>query len=160
MKKLFYLILLFCGIFLLNPDQFGSGNDKFAVSNNEVVKEKNDYSDIQDRIMTLKSDLSTSTCLTPRTVQLTPSFLCERITRLAEKILQDVRIKEENLLRKTSEGVALTEACLLRKRNSSPVICQTGFTNSSLRLFIVRMITCLTIALRTGCFFCSRTMQN
>ena len=40
MKKLFYLILLFCGIFLLNPDQFGSGNDKFAASNNEVVKEK------------------------------------------------------------------------------------------------------------------------
>ena len=27
---------------------------------------------------------------------------------------------------------ACTEACLLKKRNSSPVICQTGFTNSSL----------------------------
>ena len=132
MKKLFYLILLFCGIFLLNPDQFGSGNDKFAVSNNEVVKEKNDYSDIQDRIMTLKSDLSTSTCLTPRTVQLTPSFLCERITRLAEKILQDVRIKEENLLRKTSEGVALTESLLVSALRSS-----AGYHVFALRKIII-----------------------
>ncbi|MBP8028246.1 MAG: hypothetical protein KAY81_06690 [Acinetobacter sp.] len=117
---------------MLNPDQFGSGNDKFAASNNEVVKEKNDYSDIQDRIMTLKSDLSTSTCLTPRTVQLTPSFLCERITRLAEKILQDVRIKEENLLRKTSEGVALTESLLVSALRSS-----AGYHVFALRKIII-----------------------
>ena len=99
---------------------------------NEVVKEKNDYSDIQNRIMTLKSDLSTSTCLTPRTVQLTPSFLCERITRLAEKILQDVRIKEENLLRKTSEGVALTESLLVSALRSS-----AGYHVFALRKIII-----------------------
>lgn len=132
MKKLFYLILLFCGIVLLNPNQFGSGNDKFAASNNEVIKEKNDCSDIQDRIMTLKGDLNTSTCLTPRTVQLTPSLLCERISRLSEKILQYVRLKEENLLCKTSEGVALTESLLVSALRSS-----AGYHIFALRKIII-----------------------
>ena len=58
MKKLFYLILLFCGIFLLNPDQFGSGDDKFAASNNEVVKEKEQQEHIRQRQRNLEPNQS------------------------------------------------------------------------------------------------------
>lgn len=132
MKKLLFLLLLFCGYFLLDPAQFGvSGDSKFAPQN-EIVKENTDFSDMQARIMTLKSDLSTSTCLTPRTVQLTPSSFCERYIRTAERLLQGVRIKNENLLLKTSESVALTESVQV----SSLRFC-TGYLVFALRKIII-----------------------
>lgn len=120
MKNLIYLMLLFCGIYLLSPGHSGHNSRKHLnVSHNEVIKEKNDFSDMEACIMTLKSDLSASSCLTPRTIQLTSTSFCERFTRSEEKLLQEIRIKGVNLLRKISEEVLSAQSLQVSSLRSS-----------------------------------------
>jgi hypothetical protein len=99
-----------------------------------VVLEKNATKDIQHRFEIISNDLKNSNCRTPRrNVQKTNllpanSKVCKNIIR----ILQDIQLKEKELLRKVSECVAERQTLYL-----ASLLSRRGYHVYALRKIII-----------------------
>lgn len=97
---------LLLGALLFSPQEEIESNE-MAVSQKEAVMKEKGSADIQYYLNVLSSDLKGSNGLTSRrTVQSTNYTFNVRTLKVAERMLQDIRLKEANALRKVSENVS------------------------------------------------------
>lgn len=97
---------LLLGTLLFSPQEEIESNE-MAVSQKEAVMKEKGSADIQYYLNVLSSDLKGSNGLTSRrTVQSTNYTFNVRTLKVAERMLQDIRLKEANALRKVSENVS------------------------------------------------------
>lgn len=106
MKNILFILTLLLGALLFSPQEEIESNE-MAVSKKESVMKEKGSADIQYYLNVLSSDLKGSNGLTSRrTVQSTNYTFNVRTLKVAERILQDIRLKEANALRKVSENVS------------------------------------------------------
>lgn len=96
------------------------------------MKEKGS-ADIQYFLTVLSTDLKGSNGLTARrTIQSTNNTFNLRIQKVAERILQDIRLKEANALRRVSENVSECQTI-----NLSTLLCRMAQHVFVLRKLII-----------------------
>lgn len=106
MKNILFILTLLLGALLFSPQEEIESNE-MAVSKKESVMKEKGSADIQYYLNVLSSDLKGSNGLTSRrTVQSTNYTFNVRTLKVAERMLQDIRLKEANALRKVSENVS------------------------------------------------------
>ena len=106
MKNFLFILTLLFGILLFSPQEEIESNDT-VVSNKEAVMKEKGSADMQYFLTVLSTDLKGSNGLTARrTIQSTNNAFNLRTLKMAEKILQDIRLKEMNALRKISLDVS------------------------------------------------------
>lgn len=106
MKNILFIMTLLLGALLFSPQEEIESNE-MAVSQKEAVMKEKGSADIQYYLTVLSSDLKGSNGLTSRrTVQSTNYTFNVRTLKVAERMLQDIRLKEANALRKVSENVS------------------------------------------------------
>lgn len=106
MKNILFILTLLLGALLFSPQEEIESNE-MAVSQKEAVMKEKGSADIQYYLNVLSSDLKGSNGLTSRrTVQSTNYTFNVRTLKVAERMLQDIRLKEANALRKVSENVS------------------------------------------------------
>ncbi|MCD8269028.1 MAG: hypothetical protein LUD46_11645 [Parabacteroides sp.] len=110
-----------------------TNSDEFTVSGKEAVMKEKGSADVQYYLTILSSDLKESKGLTARrTVQTTNNTFQLRIQKNAEKVLQDLRLKETNALRKVSENVSECQTI-----NLSTLFCRMAQHVFALRKLII-----------------------
>lgn len=132
MKNILYLLTLLFGILLFSPQEEIEGSDNVVSATEAVMQEK--YSaDIQYYLAVLSTDLKDSKGLTARrTLQLTNNTFHLRSLKLAEKVLQDIRLKEMNAQRKVLENVSECQTI-----NLSTLFCRMAQHVFALRKLII-----------------------
>lgn len=132
MKNILYLLTLLFGILLFAPQEEIEGSDNVVSATEAVMQEK--YSaDIQYYLAVLSTDLKDSKGLTARrTLQLTNNTFHLRSLKLAEKVLQDIRLKEMNAQRKVLENVSECQTI-----NLSTLFCRMAQHVFALRKLII-----------------------
>lgn len=132
MKNFLFILTLLFGALLLSPQEEIESND-MAASMKEAVMEEKGSADIQYYLSVLSSDLKGSNGLTSRrTVQSTNNTFNIRTLKVAERILQDIRLKEANALRKVSENVSICQTI-----NLSTLLCRMAQHVFVLRKLII-----------------------
>ena len=119
MKNFLFILTLLFGILLFSPQEEIESNDT-VVSNKEAVMKEKGSADMQYFLTVLSTDLKGSNGLTARrTIQSTNNAFNLRTLKMAEKILQDIRLKEMNALRKISLDVSECQTI-----NLSTLLCR------------------------------------
>lgn len=132
MKNILYLLTLLFGILLFAPQEEIEGSDN-VVSATEAVMQEKCSADIQYYLAVLSTDLKDSKGLTARrTLQLTNNTFHLRSLKLAEKVLQDFRLKEMNAQRKVLENVSECQTI-----NLSTLFCRMAQHVFALRKLII-----------------------
>lgn len=133
MKNFLFIFTLLLGMLLFIPKEEWKASDSQRVAQKEAVMKDKGMADIQYHLEILSNDLKGSNCLTPRrVVQSGNNTIDIRIQKSAEKFLQLLRLKEENMLRKISEGVSLCQTI-----NLSTLLCRKGYHVYALRKIII-----------------------
>lgn len=132
MKNILFILTLLFGILLLSPEEDVESND-IAVSKTESVMKEKGSADVQHYLSILSTDLKESKGLTARrTVQLTNNTFNLRVQKVAERILQEIRLKEANALRKVSQYVSECQTI-----NLSTLFCRMAQHVFALRKLII-----------------------
>ena len=132
MKNILFILTLLFGILLFSPQEETESNDIIVSKNEAIMKEKNS-ADIQYFLTVLSTDLKGSNGLTARrTVQSTNNTFNLRIQKIAERVLQDIRLKEMNALRKVSQNVSECQTI-----NLSTLLCRMAQHVFVLRKLII-----------------------
>ena len=132
MKNILFILTLLFGILLFSPQEETESNDIIVSKNEAIMKEKNS-ADMQYFLTVLSTDLKGSNGLTARrTVQSTNNTFNLRIQKIAERVLQDIRLKEMNALRKVSQNVSECQTI-----NLSTLLCRMGEHVFALRKLII-----------------------
>lgn len=132
MKNILFILTLLFGILLFSPQEEIESND-IVVSNKEAIMKEKGSADIQYFLTVLSTDLKGSNGLTARrTIQSTNNTFNLRIQKVAERILQDIRLKEANALRKVSENVSECQTI-----NLSTLLCRMAQHVFVLRKLII-----------------------
>ena len=106
MKNFLFILTLLFGILLFSPQEENE-SDTVAMSKKEAVMKEKSSADVQYYLTVLSTDLKESKGLTARrTVQLTNNTFHLRTLKIAEKVLQDIRLKDMNAQRKVLENVS------------------------------------------------------
>ena len=131
MKNILFILTLLFGILLFSPQEEIESND-IVMSNKEAVMKEKSSADMQYFLTVLSTDLKGSNGLTARrTVQSTNTFNL-RIQKMAERVLQDMRLKEINALRKVSQNVSECQTI-----NLSTLLCRMAQHVFVLRKLII-----------------------
>lgn len=132
MKNFLFILTLLFGILLFSPQEEIESNDT-VVSNKEAVMKEKGSADMQYFLTVLSTDLKGSNGLTARrTIQSTNNAFNLRMLKMAEKILQDIRLKEMNALRKISLDVSECQTI-----NLSTLLCRMAQHVFVLRKLII-----------------------
>lgn len=132
MKNFLFILTLLFGILLFSPQEEIESNDT-VVSNKEAVMKEKGSADMQYFLTVLSTDLKGSNGLTARrTIQSTNNAFNLRTLKMAEKILQDIRLKEMNTLRKISLDVSECQTI-----NLSTLLCRMAQHVFVLRKLII-----------------------
>ncbi|WP_293715722.1 hypothetical protein [uncultured Parabacteroides sp.] len=132
MKNILFILTLLFGILLFSPQEETESNDIIVSKNEAIMKEKNS-ADMQYFLTVLSTDLKGSNGLTARrTVQSTNNTFNLRIQKIAERVLQDIRLKEMNALRKVSQNVSECQTI-----NLSTLLCRMAQHVFVLRKLII-----------------------
>lgn len=132
MKNFLFILTLLSGILLFSPQEEIESNDT-VVSNKEAVMKEKGSADMQYFLTVLSTDLKGSNGLTARrTIQSTNNAFNLRTLKMAEKILQDIRLKEMNALRKISLDVSECQTI-----NLSTLLCRMAQHVFVLRKLII-----------------------
>ena len=132
MKNFLFILTLLFGILLFSPQEENESND-IAVSKKEAVMKEKSSADVQYYLTVLSTDLKESKGLTARrTVQLTNNTFHLRTLQIAEKVLQDIRLKEMNAQRKVLENVSECQTV-----NLSTLFCRMAQHVFALRKLII-----------------------
>ena len=132
MKNILFILTLLFGILLFSPQAETESNDIIVSKNEAIMKEKNS-ADMQYFLTVLSTDLKGSNGLTARrTVQSTNNTFNLRIQKIAERVLQDIRLKEMNALRKVSQNVSECQTI-----NLSTLLCRMAQHVFVLRKLII-----------------------
>ncbi|MFV0584229.1 MAG: hypothetical protein ACK5N4_19540 [Parabacteroides gordonii] len=132
MKNFLFILTLLFGILLFSPQEEIESNDT-VVSNKEAVMKEKGSADMQYFLTVLSTDLKGSNGLTARrTIQSTNNAFNLRTLKMAEKILQDIRLKEMNALRKISQDVSECQTI-----NLSTLLCRMAQHVFVLRKLII-----------------------
>ena len=106
MKNFLFILTLLFGMLLFSPQEEVE-SDNIAVAQKEAVMKEKGSADVQYYLNVLSTDLKESKGLTARrTVQSTNNTFHLRTLKIAEKVLQDIRLKEMNAQRKVLENVS------------------------------------------------------
>ena len=123
MKNFLFILTLLFGFLLFSPQEEIESND-IAVSQKEAVMKEKSSADVQYYLNVLSTDLKESKGLNARrTVQLTNNTFHLRTLKIAEKALQDIRLKEN-----VSECQTI---------NLSTLLCRTAQHVFALRKLII-----------------------
>ena len=132
MKNFLFILTLLFGFLLFSPHEEIESND-IAVSQKEAVMKEKSSADVQYYLNVLSTDLKESKGLNARrTVQLTNNTFHLRTLKIAEKALQDIRLKEMNVQRKVLENVSECQTI-----NLSTLLCRTAQHVFALRKLII-----------------------
>ena len=132
MKNFLFILTLLFGILLFSPQEEIESND-IVMSNKEAVMKEKSSADMQYFLTVLSTDLKGSNGLTARrTVQSTNNTFHLRTLKIAEKVLQDIRLKEMNAQRKVLENVSECQTI-----NLSTLLCRTAQHVFALRKLII-----------------------
>lgn len=132
MKNFLFILTLLLGCLLFSSLE-ETNSDEFTVSGKEAVMKEKGSADVQYYLTILSSDLKESKGLIARrTVQTTNNTFQLRIQKNAEKVLQDLRLKETNALRKVSENVSECQTI-----NLSTLFCRMAQHVFALRKLII-----------------------
>ncbi|WP_075556770.1 hypothetical protein [Parabacteroides timonensis] len=132
MKNILFILTLLFGILLFSPQEEIESND-IVMSNKEAVMKEKSSADMQYFLTVLSTDLKGSNGLTARrTVQSTNNTFNLRIQKMAERVLQDMRLKEINALRKVSQNVSECQTI-----NLSTLLCRMAQHVFVLRKLII-----------------------
>ncbi|WP_278625016.1 hypothetical protein [Parabacteroides gordonii] len=132
MKNFLFILTLLFGILLFSPQEEIESNDT-VVSNKEAVMKEKGSADMQYFLTVLSTDLKGSNGLTARrTIQSTNNAFNLRTLKMAEKILQNIRLKEMNALRKISLDVSECQTI-----NLSTLLCRMAQHVFVLRKLII-----------------------
>nr|WP_129735575.1 hypothetical protein [Parabacteroides goldsteinii] len=132
MKNILFILTLLFGILLFSPQEETESND-IVMSNKEAVMKEKSSADMQYFLTVLSTDLKGSNGLTARrTVQSTNNTFNLRIQKMAERVLQDMRLKEIDALRKVSQNVSECQTI-----NLSTLLCRMAQHVFVLRKLII-----------------------
>lgn len=132
MKNFLFILTLLFGILLFSSQEEIESNN-IVVSNKEAVMKEKGSADMQYFLTVLSTDLKGSNGLTARrTIQSTNNAFNLRTLKMAEKILQDIRLKEMNALRKISLDVLECQTI-----NLSTLLCRMAQHVFVLRKLII-----------------------
>lgn len=132
MKNFLFILTLLFGILLFSSQEEIESNNT-VVSNKEAVMKEKGSADMQYFLTVLSTDLKGSNGLTARrTIQSTNNAFNLRTLKMAEKILQDIRLKEMNTLRKISLDVLECQTI-----NLSTLLCRMAQHVFVLRKLII-----------------------
>lgn len=132
MKNFLFILTLLFGILLFSSQEEIESNNT-VVSNKEAVMKEKGSADMQYFLTVLSTDLKGSNGLTARrTIQSTNNAFNLRTLKMAEKILQDIRLKEMNALRKISLDVLECQTI-----NLSTLLCRMAQHVFVLRKLII-----------------------
>lgn len=132
MKNILFILTLLFGILLFSPQEEIESND-IAVSKQEAVMKEKSSADLQYYLTVLSSDLKESKGLTARrTFQSTNNTFHLRTLKIAEKVLQDIRLKGMNMQRKVLENVSEYQSI-----NLSTLFCRMAQHVFALRKLII-----------------------
>ena len=132
MKNILFILTLLFGILLFSPQEEIESND-IVMSNKEAVMKEKSSADMQYFLTVLSTDLKGSNGLTARrTVQSTNNTFHLRTLKIAEKVLQDIRLKEMNAQRKVLENVSECQTI-----NLSTLLCRMAQHVFVLRKLII-----------------------
>ena len=121
MKNFLFILTLLFGMLLFSPQEEVE-SDNIAVAQKEAVMKEKGSADVQYYLNVLSTDLKESKGLTARrTVQSTNNTFHLRTLKIAEKVLQDIRLKEMNAQRKVLENVSECQTI-----NLSTLLCRMG----------------------------------
>lgn len=133
MKNFLFIFTLLLGMLLFLPEEESKAEDNRTLPQTETITKENSASDSRQKLEILRSDLKDSNCLTPRrTIQTVHNTVNFRMQKSAEKLLQLLRLKEENSLRKISEDVSLSQTI-----NLSTLLCRKGYHIYALRKILI-----------------------
>ena len=119
MKNFLFILTLLFGMLLFSPQEEVE-SDNIAVAQKEAVMKEKGSADVQYYLNVLSTDLKESKGLTARrTVQSTNNTFHLRTLKIAEKVLQDIRLKEMNAQRKVLENVSECQTI-----NLSTLLCR------------------------------------
>ena len=126
MKNFLFILTLLFGMLLFSPQEEVE-SDNIAVAQKEAVMKEKGSADVQYYLNVLSTDLKESKGLTARrTVQSTNNTFHLRTLKIAEKVLQDIRLKE--MLENVSECQTI---------NLSTLLCRMGEHVFALRKLII-----------------------
>lgn len=132
MKNILFILTLLFGILLFSPQEEITSND-IAVSKKEAVMKEKSSADLQYYLTVLSTDLKESKGLTARrTVQSTNNTFHLRTLKIAEKVLQGIRLKGMNMQRKVLENVSEYQSI-----NLSTLFCRMAQHVFALRKLII-----------------------
>ena len=132
MKNFLFILTLLFGMLLFSPQEEVE-SDNIAVAQKEAVMKEKGSADVQYYLNVLSTDLKESKGLTARrTVQSTNNKFHLRTLKIAEKVLQDIRLKEMNAQRKVLENVSECQTI-----NLSTLLCRMGEHVFALRKLII-----------------------
>lgn len=132
MKNFLFILTLLFGILLFSPQEEIESNDTVMPNKEASMKEKGS-ADMQYFLTVLSTDLKGSNGLTARrTIQSTNNAFNLRTLKMAEKSLQDIRLKETNVLRKISLNVSECQTI-----NLSTLLCRMAQHVFVLRKLII-----------------------
>ena len=132
MKNFLFILTLLFGILLFSPQEEVE-SDNIAVAQKEAVMKEKGSADMQYFLTVLSTDLKGSYGLTARrTIQSTNNAFNLRTLKIAEKVLQDIRLKEMNAQRKVLENVSECQTI-----NLSTLLCRMGEHVFALRKLII-----------------------
>lgn len=133
MKNFLFIFTLLLGALLFLPQEEPKAADHSVVASAETVMKENSASDSQQKFEIIRNELKDSKGLTSRrTVQTVNRTVSFRFQRSVEKLLQLLRLKEENSLRKISEEVSLRQTI-----NFSTLLCRKGYHVYALRKILI-----------------------
>ena len=132
MKNFLFILTLLFGMLLFSPQEEVE-SDNIAVAQKEAVMKEKGSADVQYYLNVLSTDLKESKGLTARrTVQSNNNTFHLRTLKIAEKVLQDIRLKEMNAQRKVLENVSECQTI-----NLSTLLCRMGEHVFALRKLII-----------------------
>ena len=132
MKNFLFILTLLFGMLLFSPQEEVE-SDNIAVAQKEAVMKEKGSADVQYYLNVLSTDLKESKGLAARrTVQSTNNTFHLRTLKIAEKVLQDIRLKEMNAQRKVLENVSECQTI-----NLSTLLCRMGEHVFALRKLII-----------------------
>ena len=132
MKNILFILTLLFGILLFSPQE-ETKSDDIVISQKEAVMKEKSSADMQYFLTVLSTDLKGSNGLTARrTVQSTNNTFDLRTLKTAERVLQDIRLKEMNTLRKVSQEVSECQTI-----NLSTLLCRMAQHVFVLRKLII-----------------------
>lgn len=133
MKNFLFIIGLLISFMLFAPEERVKSNDELISANKEAVMKEKNAADAQRRFEVLSNELKSSNCLTPRRVfQTTSNTINVRIFKNMEKLLQDLRLRGENLSQRVSQHISNYQIV-----NLSTLLCRMGQHVFTLRKLII-----------------------